>query len=428
MQVNREKVSPTTIKLSVTADDSELKAIKEKVLGSLRKNVKVPGFRSGKAPVHLIEKQLDQTALQSEFLEQAINELYVKTVQEENLRPAAQPAISVTKFVPFSTLEFTATVEVVGDIKLADYKKISMKPDIQPATAKDIDGVLENLRQRAAEKSEVSRAAKEGDEVIIDFAGNDAKTKEPIAGADGKDYPLPLGSKTFIPGFEEELVGMKTGEEKAFTLKFPKDYSAVALQNKDVAFTVTVKKVFELNAPDLDDKFAATVGSFMTLDDLKSDIKKQLQAEREQEAYRIFDNKLLEKIAEKTQLDVPPTLVDEEIDRMEEEEKRNVVYRGQTWQEHLAEEGVDAEAHREKQRPGAEMRIKAGLILGEIAEKERISVAPEELEIRLQLLKGQYPDAAMQAELDKPENRRDIHSRMLTEKTLTTLREYATKK
>lgn len=427
MQINRDKVSPTTAKLTVTAEEPELKEIKQRAVARLSRHVKVPGFRAGKAPAHLVEKNLDQPALQNEFLEQAINEFYVQAIKAENLRPAVQPAISVTKFVPFTALEFTATVEVVGAVKLADYKQIKMQPDIQPVTAEHISEVLENLRQRAAEKVEVARATKQGDEVIIDFAGTDAKTKGPIAGADGKDYPLPLGSKTFIPGFEEALIGVKPGDKKTFTLTFPKDYSAAALQNRAVTFAVTVKKIFELKAAALDDKFAATVGPFTSLDDLKSDINKQLLAEREQEAYRIFDNNLLEKIAEKSQIDVPPTLVDEEIDRMEEEEKRNIVYRGQTWQEHLGEEGVSAEEHREKQRPAAVMRIKAGLILGEIAEKEGVSVTPEELEIRVQLLKGQYPDAAMHVELDKPENRRDIHSRMLTEKTLTKLREYALK-
>ena len=152
-----------------------------------------------------------------------------------------------------------------------------------------------------------------------------------------------------------------------------------------------------------------------------------MTAEKQQEADRAFDNELLEKIAAKTTVAIPKALIEQEIDRMEEEEKRNVVYRGQTWQEHLDAEGLTAEAHREKQREGAELRVKAGLVLGEIADKEKITVTPEELEIRIQLLKGQYPDPAMQAELDKPENRRDINSRLLTEKTLDKLRAYATK-
>lgn len=428
MQIKREQLSPTTIKLTIAADQAFLDAAKQAVLGKLSRDAKVPGFRPGKAPANLIEKSVDQSALQSELLDQAVNQLYVGTVEQEKLRPVGPPQIAITKFVPYTTLEFTAEVEVVGDIKLPDYKKIKLEPKKTEVTAQEVTTVVNNLRQRAAVKKEVARAAKSGDEAIIDFKGTDAKTKEPIDGADGNDYPLLLGSKNFIPGFEEELIGVKSGGEKTFDLTFPKDYSATSLQNRKVTFAVTVKKVQELSEPKLDDAFAATVGPFKTLAELKADIKKQLKAEKQQEANRVFDNELLEKIASKSTAAIPKALVDEEIDRIEEEEKRNTAYRGQTWQEHLDAEGLTAEAHHEKQRPGAEMRVKAGLILGEISAAEKVTVTPEELEIRIQLLKGQYPDPTMQAELDKPENRRDIMSRMLTEKTLDKLRTYATKR
>ena len=427
MRIARETPDPTTVKLTVTAEPAELEPLKEQVLKQLAKGVKVPGFRPGKAPASLTEKQLDPAVLQTEFLQQAVNQLYVEAASREKLKPATQPQINITKFVPFATLEFTAEVEVVGDIKLADYKKIKLPPKESAVTAKDVNDVLENLRGRSADKQAVTRAAKDGDEVTIDFTGTDAKTKEPIDGADGKEYPLVLGSKTFIPGFEDQLVGLKPGAKKSFELTFPKDYGVPALQNRKVHFAVTVTKVQTLTLSKLDDAFAASVGPFKTLTELKADIKKQLAAEREREAQRAYDNELLEKIAGKSTVAIPKSLVDQEIDQLEEEEKRNLAYRGQTWQEHLDAEGVTPEAHREQKRPAAEQRIKAGLILGEVADRENITVTPEELEIRLQLLKGQYTDAAMQAELDKSENRRDIRGRMLTEKTLDALRAYATK-
>ncbi len=425
MQIARTQPSPNTTKLTVKADKAELDVAKEAVLTRLSATVKVPGFRPGKAPANMVEKQIDQNAFQAEFLDEVINQLYVKAVEQEKLRPVAQPKIEVAKFVPFSTLEFTAEVEAVGDIKLPNYKTIKLEAKKAEVTAADVTTVLTNLQQRGAVKEDVERAAKDGDEVVIDFTGTDAETKKPIEGTDGKEYPLTLGSKSFIPGFEEELVGLKPGSKKTFTVTFPKDYGAKTLQNRKVTFAVTVNKVSEIKAAKLDDAFAATVGPFKTLAELKADIKKQLKVEKQQEADRAFDNELLEKIAAKTTITIPKALVEEEIDRMEEEEKRNVVYRGQTWQEHLDEEGLSAEAHREKQREGAELRIKAGLILGAISDEEKVTVTPEEFEIRIQLLKGQYPDEAMQAELDKPENRRDIMSRMLTEKTLDKLRGYA---
>ncbi len=422
MQTKREQISPTTVKLTISADQAVLDATKEAVIKQLASDAKVPGFRPGKAPANLVEKQLDPALLQTEFLDRAVNQLYVDAVQQEKLRPASQPEISITKFVPFNTLEFTAQLEAVGDIVLADYKKIKLALTVPAVTAKDVEDVLSNLRRRAAAREPVERAAKAGDEATINFKGTDAKSGEPIEGADGQDYPLELGSRTFIPGFEEEVIGLKPGGEKTFNLTFPKDYGVAALQNREVTFAVTVTKVQQLKEPKLDDAFAASVGPFKTVAELKADIKKQLKAEKQQEANRNFDNELLDKIAAKSTVAIPEALVEEEIDRMEEEEKRNLAYRGQTWQEHLDAEGLTAEAHREQKREAAAGRVKAGLVLGAIADQERVTVTPEELEIRMQLLKGQYPDPAMQAELDKPENRRDIATRMMTEKTLDLLR------
>lgn len=428
MQIKREQTNPTKVKLTIGAEPALLESIKQQVVEHMGRQAKVQGFREGKAPNKLVEKQLDQSTLQTEVLEQAVNRLYIDAVQQENLRPAAQPEINITKFVPFTALEFTAEVEAVGEIKVADYKKIKLAPKTTSVTAKDVDEVLDNLRVRGAEKKDVERAAKLGDETIINFKGVDAKTKEPIAGGSGNEYPLALGSKTFIPGFEEEVVGVKPGGSKTFDLTFPKDYGAKALQGKKVSFTIEVLKVQELVKPKLDDKFASSVGSFKTLADLKADIKKQLKAEKEREAQQLYDNELLEKIAEKSTVTLPDSMIEDEIGRMEDEEKRNLAYRGQTWQEHLEAEGVDEAAHREQKREAATLRVKIGLLLGEIANLEKITVTPEELEIRLQLLKGQYQqDPNMQAELSKPENQRDIQTRMMTEKTVDKLRDYASK-
>lgn len=427
MHIKRENLTDTRIKLTVTADPAELELIKSDVVRHMGTHVKVPGFRPGKAPANLIEKNVDPSALQTEFLEQAVNQLYVETARDQKLRPVSQPEINIVKFVPFTTLEFTAEVESVGDITLPDYKKLAPKVPITSVTADDVNKVIDDLLTRGATKHDVTRAAKDGDEVVIDFAGRDAKTSEAIAGADGKGYPLMLGSKAFIPGFEEELVGKKAKDEVEFTLTFPSDYGVKSLQSRKVTFAVTIHSVQELKKPKLDDSFAASIGPFKTVAELKSDIKKQLQAEQGREALRAYDNTYLEAIAAKTNVAVPDQLIEEEIDRMEDEEKRNVAYRGQTWQEHLDEEGLTAEAHREKQREGASIRVKAGLVLAEIADAENVMVSPEELEVRIQLLKGQYQESGMQAELDKPENRRDIMSRMLTEKTLDKLRSYAAK-
>lgn len=425
MHVTKNNLSDTKVKLTLVADAELLAAEKKKVLQELASTTKIQGFREGKAPLNMIEKAVDPSRLQTEFLEYAINRLYLAALDHENLRPVSQPQISIKKFVAFDTLEIEAEVEVVGEVKLADYKKLKLAKDKVTVDAKEVNEVIDNLRTREAKKKDVDRASKDKDEVWIDFKGVDAKIKEPIQGADGKDYPLLLGSNTFIPGFETNLVGVKAGEEKTFVLTFPKEYGVKALQNRKVEFTVTVKKVQEVVEPKLDDEFAAKVGPFKTVADLKDDIKKELLARKESDAEQKFANDLIAKIAEKSKVAIPEVLIEEQIDRLEQEQRQSLIYRGQTWPEFLEAEGLDEKGFRDKVRPDAELRVKAGLILSEISELEKIDVTPEELEIQLQMLKARYQDAQMQAELAKPEARRTIASRILTDKTVAKLKEYA---
>jgi trigger factor len=190
MQISRDTITPTKVKLTITADQALLDGVKAEVVALMSKNVNVQGFRPGKAPQHVIDKQIDQALLQTEFLEQAVNRAYVSALQSEDIRPVAQPEITVSKFVPFTTLEFTAELEAIGKIKLADYKKIKLAPKPVKVTQEQIDAVMADLKGRVADKEDVDRAVKSGDQATIDFAGVDAKTKEPISGGDGKDYPL----------------------------------------------------------------------------------------------------------------------------------------------------------------------------------------------------------------------------------------------
>jgi len=425
MQITRKNLAPTKVELTVAADQAFLDKIKDHVLADLSKDVNMAGFRKGHAPKALIEKNVDQATLQSRFLDHAVNDMYVQAMQQEELRPVAQPEINVTKFVPFTTLEFTATVEVIGKVTLPDYKKLKVARKAETATDKDVDAVMDNLLRREAQKADVTRAAKDGDEIVMDFKGVDAKTKEAIAGAEGTDYPLVIGSNAFIPGFEPALVGLKAGEEKTFDITFPADYTAKELQKKKVSFTVTAKAVREVSLPKLDDAFAAKVGPFKSVADLKADVKRQLQAEKDNQAQREFENELLATLAEKTKAEIPASIIESEIDAMEEEERRNLVYRGQTWQEHLKLEGKTDEQHREGLREQAEARVKSGLALGEVAQAEKVTVTDAEVGQRIAQLKKQYSDAQMQAELDKPENRREISNRMLTEKAIAVLAGYA---
>lgn len=422
MQV-KKTIENTNATLTIIAHEADLSPLKQHVLLHFQNKVKVPGFREGKVPLAMVEKHVDQAAFQSEFLEEGLSQMYAQAVQEANLRPVSRPEVEIKKFVPFTDLEFVVKVEVVGDIILGDYKKLKVIQPKVEITADDVKGVIQSLQTRMAEKKDIDRPAKEGDQVWIDFSGVDAKGVA-VSGADGKDYPLVLGSNTFIPGFEPAITGLSAGEEKTFDVTFPKDYQVKALANQKVTFRVTVTKVQEVVEPKVDDEFASKVGPFKTVADLKADIKKQLKIERENQASREYETALVKELAATSTVAIPETLIQEQIDRIENEERQNLVYRGQTWEEHLKEEGVTPEQHRAEKREAAEQRVKMGLVLSAVAEAENLSVTPEELEIRIQTLKGQYQDAAMQSELEKPENRQDLVSRILTEKTLQRLISY----
>jgi trigger factor len=420
MQIQRTDLSSTEVKLVISAGKSDLEPIKDSTVTRLGKNVKVQGFREGKAPQAILEKNIDPSLLQGDFLDEAMTQLYAKATADEKIRPVTRPEVTVKKFVPFTELEFEVKTNVIGKVKLPDYKKIKVKKDPVTITAKDVDEVVESLRTRLSEKKPVERAVKDGDEAIIDFKGADAD-KNPIQGADGKDYPLLIGSKTFIPGFEDNVIGMKPGEEKSFELTFPKDYGVKPMAGKKVTFTVTVKSVSELVKPALDDKLAEKVGPFKTLPELKEDIKRQVTLERERDATSKHQEATMKAVSDKTTVDIPQAVVDQQITYSIDDMRRNLTYRGQTYEEFLKSEGKTEEEYKKELEPQARNQIKASLILSEIAEAEKLSVQPEELDLHIQMLKGQYQDPAMQTELDKPENRQDIASRMLTEKVLNVL-------
>lgn len=429
MQIKLTHNSDTNVTIAITADEETLTKVKEATVRRLGEGVKVAGFRPGKAPLDIIEKNLDQQTLQAEFIDQILNYYYSQAVIKENLRTVGQPQVDLKKFVPFTTFEFEVTVDVLGDVTLPDYTKIKKSKSPVKVDAAQVNEVLESLKTRLATKKPVERAAKDGDEVILDFKGVDDKGK-PVNGADGTDFPLTLGSNTFIPGFEPAVIGVKKGEEKTFTIPFPKDYGVAALQNKKVTFTITAKEINELVAPKLDDTFAeqATNGQIKSMADLKTDIKKQLEQEKANEADRAFETELLRDIASKTKVAIPASVIDDQVLRLEQDEKQNLMYRGQTWEEHLAAEGVTEEEHRTRNRKDAEEQVKIGIIIGAIGDKENIEVTPEELEVRIALLKGQYTDPSMQAELDKPEGRQDIAARIRSEKIVSKLVDYAIKK
>lgn len=423
MNAITNQISDTEIELQVTLEAADLMHAKEEAVKKLAKGVKVPGFRAGKAPKQMVEKQIDPNALAEETLNHAVNDAYGAALKEHKLSPIGQPSITVTKFVPFTEVEFTAKVEQVKVNKLTDYKKLTAKYTIEKPTKKDIDNVIENMRTQMAERKDVERAAKLDDQAWINFEGVDEKSK-PVNGAKGDNYPLMLGSNSFIPGFEDNVVGMKPGEEKTFTLTFPKDYGVKALQSRKVTFTVTLVKLQEMHKPEVNDAFAQKIApELKTVEQMRKDIEAQLTVEAESKAKRAHENALVAEIVEKSDVALPATLIEEQAENVMRDLTQNLLYRGQTMQEYLDAIGMTAEEQREKEiLPEAERRLRAGILLSEIAEKENIIVTPDELKAKLADYKARYAsDAQMQAQLDTPEAQREIGAQVLTEKTLAAI-------
>ncbi len=415
-----KKISDTTVSVAVVVDKETIKQAKTLAIKELGKKVKVQGFRAGKVPAAVVEKNLDPNTLANETVEYAVNRALNLVVGESELRVLDQPKIELKKFVPYDTLEFTADMTVLPEIKLGNYKKLKSTKQTVKVDKTEIDEVIERMRRGLAEKSKVQRAAKVGDEVTIDFIGKDSKGA-PIEGAAGNDYPLLLGSKTFIPGFEEKVVGHKAGETFDITVVFPKDYHAEHLKSAKVTFTVTIKQLMEVTLPAVDDAFAKKAGPFDTAKALRDDIQKELTAQKQRQAMEQQKDELLGKLIEASDVPVPEVLITDQLDGLERDMIQSLIYRGQSIEDYLKANGLkDKDEWRAKElRPIAERRVKAGLVIAELSKAENIIIDKDELEAELDRRKAEAPKMADQ--LDTPEARRDLANHVITEKTIDRL-------
>lgn len=415
-----KKLSETRVMVSVTVDAKIIEQAKKLALRELSKSVKVQGFRKGKVPASVVEKNVDANALANETVEYAINQSLQQAIDESDIRVLDRPHVELKKFVPYTDLEYTAEIDVLPEIKLGDYKKLKAKKQPIKVEKAEIDEVIERVRQSFAEKSEVDREAKEGDDVVIDFRGTDKDGKE-IEGATGKDYTLRLGSKTFIPGFEDKIVGHKPGDVFDIDVTFPKDYHAEHLKSAKVKFATTLHKINEVKFPEVDDAFAKKVGPFDTAKAMLEDIKKELTTQKEREATDKLKDDLLGELVEKSTVPLPAVLVEDQLKSIEQDAMQNLMYHGQTFEDYLkAGNFKDANDWREKElRPMAERRVQAGLVLSELTKAENIEITRDELEADLERRKAEAPKMAEQ--FDTPEVRRDVANRVITEKTINRL-------
>jgi len=417
MKTKYKKISDSRVELTVTLDAKDLKAAKEKALEKLAKEVKVEGFRKGKVPAEIAKKFIPENDLNAETIDYAVRSTVVQAFQNEEKSPLVLPSVSVTKYVPDETAEYTATADIIPEVKLGDYKKLDVKMGEVKVTEKEIKDILDNITTSFAEKKVAKKAAAMGDEVIIDFVGK--KDGEAFKGGSAKDYKLTLGSKSFIPGFEEGIVGHSSGDKFDLKLTFPKDYGVADLAGAKTVFEILVKQVNEVIKPKLDDELAQKCGPFKTLDELKDDIKKNIEVQKKHTEEEKYKDVLVRELVKKSKIPAPEVLIDDQVRVIRDDMTRNASSQGLSFEEFLERNNETLENWEKQARKIAEERVKASLALQNVALAEKIEVSDELVAAKIAELKDVYkksPDALKQ--LKNPNVRSDIKNRMIIEATL----------
>lgn len=424
MKTTVKKLTDTRVKLTVALGKIELEKAEQVALTKLAKTMKVPGFRKGHVPVSVAAKHADPVALANETVDNALSRAVAEAFMNEKLQVLARPEVEVTKFVPAQELEFTAEVDVLPEVKLGNYKKLGIKAEKVEISPSEVSEIIERLRGSMATKNEVDRAAKNGDEVVIDFTGK--KDGVAFEGGTAKDYSLELGSNSFIPGFEEGLVGKKPGDSADLKLKFPESYHVADLAGADVVFETKLHKVLEKALPELNDEFAAKTGNpeITTLKDLKADIKRELLAQKERELGEKRKDALVGKLVEVSKVPVPEVLVEDQMRSIEQDMLQNLMYQNITLDDYLtAQKFADKEEWIEKEvKPAATKRVQAGLVLAELSKELKVGATDDEVAEHVARYKQSYANnPEMLKRFDEPEVVRDIANRLVTEKTVDAL-------
>ncbi len=417
MKVKSKKLSDTRVEITVTLDKNDLKIAKEKAIERLTKEVKLEGFRKGKAPKSLAEKTLNPNDVINETIDIAVRTTVPAAFEQAEKSPLVVPSVNVTKYVPEESAEYTATADILPEVKLGEYKNLKVKKPENKVLKKDIDEIVENIRKAYAEKKVEKKKAELGDEVIIDFVGK--KDGEAFKGGTAKDYALVLGSKTFIPGFEDGIVGKESGDKFDLPLTFPKNYGEKSLAGKKTVFEVLVKQVNVITLPKLDADFAKKCGPFKNMDELRADIEKNLKAQNEHRLNEQFKDDLVEALVKASKVQAPEILISDQLRLVKTDMERNAASAGQSFEEYLKANDVDEKQWEKDAREVAEKRVKASLVLQILARNEKITVTDDEVMAKIIELRDVYknsPEALKN--LKDPRVKMDIRNRMTTEKTI----------
>ncbi len=399
IQDNGQNVKKIFINLSTKFVDPFL----NKAAKRLAAKSTIAGFRPGQAPREIVEKKFGTMALLENAADDIITQSYYDVIQKEKLLVVGKPNIEIKKMVPGEIFEFTAEVSLLPEVNLGDITKLKVKTEKVEVNDKEIEEVLYDLRKMRAQEQKIDQVAKLGDKTIIDFTVKIDGVV--IEGGQGKDYPLILGDKVFIPGFEEKLVGKKAQDKVSFKLKFPADYK-VDLANKEADFFVEIKEVYERILPEINNDLLQALGNYKDINELKEQIKQNLLLDKQQKADQKFEVDLFEQLIDlSTFSDIPELLIDNELHRMKHELADSLQSQNLSLQDYLQRLGKKEDDLKKEWRPAAIKRVKTALVARKFAEENKISANQAEIDQEIAIMEKNYQ---LQPEIIKNINSKDF--------------------
>ena len=389
MSLQVEKLEKNMAKLTIEVPAEEFDAAIKNAYNKNKNKVSIPGFRKGKAPLAMLEKMYGAGIFYEDAANEVIDASYPKAAEESKEEIVSTPEIKVTQIEKGKAFIYEATVALKPEVTLGEYKGVEVKKAEAVVTDEDVENELTAARKKNGRLIDVEDGAiEDGDNTIIDFTGYiDDKTFD---GGAGTDYPLVIGSHSFIEGFEDQLIGKKKGETCDVNVTFPAEYHADELAGKPAKFVVTIKEVKRNELPELNDEFASEVSDFDTLDEYKADIRKKLQEKKEQDAKVENENNVIEKVVENAQMELPQPMVDTQAREMVENYARRLQSQGLNINDYMKYTGMTPEKLMEQMRPEAEKRIKTRLVLEKVVEVENVEVSDEKLDEQINEIAASY--------------------------------------
>ena len=419
MKVTVENGENQQVTLTIEVEAAEVNKAVEQACKRLANRVSIPGFRKGKAPRMIVERHVGKDAVLQEAFDIVAPKALSKAFDEQKIDPVTRPSVDIETLEEGKDLVFKATVTPRPEVKLGDYKGLNVPKNEVNITDEDVEKQLKTFQDRQGKLVDAPEGAevKDGDFTTLDFKG--FVDGEAFDGGEGKDYPLQIGSNSFIPGFEDQLVGAKIGEERDVNVKFPEEYHAKELAGKDATFKCTIRSIKTKELPAIDDELAKKVSKFETLDELKADIRKNLEENAERTAENDQKSAAIEMAANNITVDIPAVMIDNRVTAMIQEMAMRLEQQGMKLEQYLQYAGTDLAKLREQYRETAEKNVKTDLMLEEVAKAEDIKVEAKDLDEEVAAMAAAYGATPQQVQKIIKEQGRigDLAASVLRKKT-----------